>query len=59
VLTLRELNVEVSEMTMAVYGQVASCAERDALIELASRRSGIARVEDHVAVLPQQDWSLP
>ncbi|HEV7484886.1 MAG TPA: BON domain-containing protein [Thermoanaerobaculia bacterium] len=53
VLTVRELKVEVSGMTMAVYGEVASCAERDALIELASRRRGIARVEDHVIVQPE------
>jgi osmotically-inducible protein OsmY len=59
VLTVRELKVEVSGITMAVYGQVASCVERDVLIELASRRSGIARVEDHVVVQPQQDRSLP
>lgn len=52
-LAVRELRVEVSGMTLAVYGQVASCAERDALIELASRRRGIARVEDHVVVQPQ------
>ena len=50
---VRELKVEVSGMTMAVYGKVASCAERDALIELASRRPGIAQVEDHVVVQPQ------
>lgn len=49
-LAVRELKVEVSGMTMAVYGTVASCAQRDALIELAARRRGIARVEDHVVV---------
>jgi osmotically-inducible protein OsmY len=51
-LAVRKLKVKVSGMTMAVYGEVASCAERDALIELASRRKGIARVEDHVVVQP-------
>ena len=51
-LAVHELKVEVSGMTMAVYGEVASCAEHDALIELASRRRGIARVEDHVVVDP-------
>ena len=55
-LAVRELKVEVFGTTMAVYGQVASCAERDALIELASRRRGIARVEDHIVVQPR---SLP
>jgi hypothetical protein len=39
-------------MTMSVYGRVGSCVEHDALIELASRRRGIARVEDHVTVQP-------
>ncbi|MEA2236630.1 MAG: hypothetical protein QOC81_1354 [Thermoanaerobaculia bacterium] len=61
-LTVRELKVEVSGMTMAVYGTVTSCTEHDALIELASRRCGIARVEDHVVVQPlqpQQRRSLP
>jgi osmotically-inducible protein OsmY len=58
VLTVRKLKVEVSGMTMAVYGEVASCAERDALIELAWRRSGIARVEDHVVVQPQHVGSV-
>jgi osmotically-inducible protein OsmY len=57
-LAVRELKVEVSGMTMAVYGQVASCAERDALIELASRRRGIARVEDHIVVEPLHARSL-
>jgi len=52
-LAVRELKVEVSGMTMVVYGEVASCAERDALIELASRRRGIACVEDHVVVQPR------
>ena len=53
-LDVRELKVEVSGMTMTVYGKVSSCVERDALIELASRRRGIARVEDHVVVQPLQ-----
>jgi len=51
-LAVHELKVEVSGMTMSVYGKVGSCAERDALIELASRRRGIARVEDHIIVQP-------
>lgn len=51
-LVVHELKVEVSGMTMAVYGRVNSCAERDAVIELASRRRGIARVEDHIVVQP-------
>jgi osmotically-inducible protein OsmY len=58
-LAVRELKVEVSGMTMAVYGKVTSCTEHDALIELASRRCGIARVEDHVVVQPQRIRSLP
>src|SRR3954452_789263 len=58
-IAVRELKVEVSDMTMTIYGEVASCAEHDALIELASRRRGIARVEDHVTVLPQQVRSVP
>ena len=58
-IAVRELKVEVSDMTMTIYGEVASCAEHDALIELASRRRGIARVEDHVKVQPQQVRSLP
>jgi len=51
-LAVMELRVEVSGMTMSLYGKVASCAEHDALIELASRRRGIARVVDHVIVQP-------
>jgi len=58
-LAVLELKVEVSGMTMAVYGQVASCAERDAVIELASRRRGIARVEDHIVVQPAHVRRLP
>jgi osmotically-inducible protein OsmY len=58
VLAVRKLKVKVSGMTMAVYGEVASCAERDALIELASRRRGIAHVEDHVVVHPRGAQSL-
>jgi len=57
-IAVRELKVEVSDMTMNIYGEVASCAEHDALIELASRRRGIARVEDHVKVQPQQVRSV-
>src|SRR3954468_6954206 len=55
-IAVRELKVEVSDMTMTIYGEVASCAEHDALIELASRRRGIARVEDHVTVQPKEVW---
>jgi osmotically-inducible protein OsmY len=51
-LAVRELKVEVSGMTMTIYGKVASCAERDGLIELAARRRGIACVEDHLVVEP-------
>jgi osmotically-inducible protein OsmY len=51
-LIVQGLKVEVSGMTMSVYGKVGSCAEHDALIDLASRRRGIARVEDHVVVQP-------
>jgi len=51
-LAVQELKVEVSGMTMSVYGKVGSCAEHDALIELASRRRGIARIEDHIVVQP-------
>lgn len=51
-LAVHELKVEVSGMTMSVYGKVDSCVEHDALIELASRRRGIARVVDHVIVQP-------
>jgi osmotically-inducible protein OsmY len=58
-IAVRELKVEVSDMTMTIYGEVASCAEHDALIELASRRRGIARVEDHVTVQPQEVRSVP
>jgi osmotically-inducible protein OsmY len=61
-LAVQELKVEVSGMTMSVYGRVGSCAEHDALIELASRRRGIARVEDHVIVQPsfaERIWSGP
>ena len=57
-LAVRELKVEVSGMTMTVYGKVSSCVEHDALIELASRRRGIARVEDHVVVQPLTIGSL-
>jgi osmotically-inducible protein OsmY len=57
-LAVHKLKVEVSGMTMAIYGEVASCAERDALIELASRRRGIARVEDHVVVHPRGAQSV-
>jgi osmotically-inducible protein OsmY len=61
-LAVQGLKVEVSGRTMSVYGRVASCAEHDALIELASRRRGIARVEDHVIVQPsytERIWSTP
>jgi osmotically-inducible protein OsmY len=61
-LAVEELKVEVSGMTMSVYGTVGSCVEHDALIELASRRRGIARVEDHVVVQPsytERIWSAP
>lgn len=51
-LAVQELRVEISGMTMSLYGSVSSCAEHDALIELAFRRRGIARVEDHVIVQP-------
>lgn len=59
-LTVQELKVEISGMTMTVYGRVGSCAEHDALLELASRRRGIATVEDHVIVQPPaaaRSWS--
>jgi osmotically-inducible protein OsmY len=51
-LAVQELKVEVSGMTMSVYGRVSSCVEHDALIDLASRRRGIATVVDHVIVQP-------
>ena len=53
-IAVEELLVDVSGMTMAVYGQVRSCAERDELITLASRTRGIARVDDHVTVRPAE-----
>jgi osmotically-inducible protein OsmY len=61
-LAVQELKVEVSGMTMSVYGRVGSCAEHDALMELASHRRGIARVEDHVVVQPsraERSWGAP
>jgi osmotically-inducible protein OsmY len=51
-LAVHELKVEVSGMTMSVYGRVGSCVEHDALIELAFRRRGIAKVKDHIIVQP-------
>lgn len=55
-LAVQELKVEVAGGTIAIYGEVASCAERDALIELASSRRGISRVEDHVVVQPSATY---
>lgn len=51
-LGVRELKVEVNEGSIAIDAKVASCAEHDALIELASCRRGIVSVEDRVIVQP-------
>ena len=58
-MAVRDLKVEVSGMTMTISGEVASCAEHDALIELASRRRGIACIDDRVTVQPEQAGSVP
>jgi osmotically-inducible protein OsmY len=51
-LIVEEFHVEFSGRTMTLYGRVGSCVEHDALIDLASRRRGVARVEDRVLVQP-------
>ena len=51
-LGVRELKVEVNEGAIAIDAKVTSCAEHDALIELASCRRGIVSVEDRVIVQP-------
>lgn len=43
---------EVNGGAIAIDAKVTSCAERDALIELASCRRGIVSVEDRVIVQP-------
>jgi osmotically-inducible protein OsmY len=47
-----DLKVEVNGGAIAIDAKVTSCAERDALIELASCRRGIVSVEDRVIVQP-------
>jgi osmotically-inducible protein OsmY len=51
-LSVKELKVEVNGGAIAIDAKVASCAEHDALIELASCRRGIVSVEDRVVVQP-------
>jgi hypothetical protein len=51
-LGVNDLKVEVTGDAIAIDAKVASCAERDALIELASCRRGIVSVEDRVVVQP-------
>ena len=51
-LGVNDLKVEVNGGAIAIDAKVTSCAERDALIELASCRRGIVRVEDRVVVQP-------
>jgi osmotically-inducible protein OsmY len=58
-LGVRELKVEVNEGAIAIDAKVASCAEHDALIELASCRRGIVSVEDRVIVQPTPPHSNP
>jgi osmotically-inducible protein OsmY len=51
-LGVRELKIEVNGGAIAIDAKVTSCAEHDALIELASCRRGIVSVEDRVIVQP-------
>lgn len=51
-LGVKELKVEVHGGAIAIDAKVNSCAERDALIELAACRRGIVSVEDRVIVQP-------
>ncbi len=51
-LGVKKLKVEVNGGAIAIDAKVTSCAERDALIELASCRRGIVSVEDRVIVQP-------
>lgn len=54
-LTIADLNAEVSGPTIVLRGTVGSCAEHDAIVDLAWHAPGIARVEDHIVVRPQTD----
>jgi osmotically-inducible protein OsmY len=51
-LGVKKLKVEVNGGAIAIDAKVTSCAEHDALIELASCRRGIVSVEDRVIVQP-------
>jgi osmotically-inducible protein OsmY len=44
------LRADIDGTTLKVYGVVASCAERHALLELAAFAPGIVTVEDHIVV---------
>jgi osmotically-inducible protein OsmY len=49
------LRVVVEGALMMIYGSVASCVERDALLEIASCAPGVASVEDHIVVRPKRN----
>jgi osmotically-inducible protein OsmY len=58
-LDAKELKVEVNGGAIAIDAKVTSCAEHDALIELAACRRGIVSVEDRVIVQPTPAQSNP
>ena len=53
-LDARRIRVEVTDHTAHLYGHVHSVREAAAARAAASRAPGIARVEDHLAVVPER-----